>query len=439
MEDARRSRRAFSGRRGPPSLWWLTDALALAAAALLGLVAWRAPWDVRRDVPSPRPVTAGELVASGAGYLLLLAVMSWPLARDLAHTGPMDRPDGRLNAWILAWAGPTLFTHPVSALRRAGLPPLEGRARVLREPAAAGSRGGAAAVGLRPRARLQRRARSRACCSPGSASSSWCGARPATGSPRSWRGRSSRPDPTAGRGCRTCTRRSRCSSRSRSSRSTASGSSRTLRRALVVGLMLALQGLSSIYLGAITATALGVAVLVALLGGLKPLELGRLALAMLLAAALLWPVTAPYLRMREFQGQEFTLETVATYAATLPSYVAAGTQFWGGALAAPRRSHDDSRHAVSGPRGAGARHRRARVGAFAVSRRRRGGFGGGGPVLARSRDGVLPLPARAPGADPRGAGARALRARPDARARPCSRASRSRADAGSWWPRRSRS
>jgi hypothetical protein len=45
---------------------------------------------------------------------------------------------------------------------------------------------------------------------------------------------------------------------------------------------------------------------------------------------LLWPVTQPYLRMRAFQGQEFTLETVSTYAATLPSYVAAGTQFWGG-------------------------------------------------------------------------------------------------------------
>ena len=31
---------------------------------------------------------------------------------DLAHTGPMDRPDGRLNAWILAWAGTALFESP---------------------------------------------------------------------------------------------------------------------------------------------------------------------------------------------------------------------------------------------------------------------------------------------------------------------------------------
>jgi hypothetical protein len=33
--------------------------------------------------------------------------------------------------------------------------------------------------------------------------------------------------------------------------------------------------------------------------------------------------------MRAFQGQEFTLEMVSSYAATLPSYVAAGTQLWG--------------------------------------------------------------------------------------------------------------
>jgi hypothetical protein len=37
----------------------------------------------------------------------------------------------------------------------------------------------------------------------------------------------------------------------------------------------------------------------------------------------------PYLRMRELQGQEFTIETVATYAASLPSYAAAGTAAWG--------------------------------------------------------------------------------------------------------------
>ncbi len=66
-----------------------------------------------------------------------------------------------------------------------------------------------------------------------------------------------------------------------------------------------------------------------LLGGLKPRELGRLAAGFLLAGAVLWPVTAPYLRMRDFQGQEFTLETVSTYAASLPSYAASGVELWG--------------------------------------------------------------------------------------------------------------
>jgi hypothetical protein len=33
--------------------------------------------------------------------------------------------------------------------------------------------------------------------------------------------------------------------------------------------------------------------------------------------------------MREFQGQEFTLETVSTYAASLPSYAASGVTLWG--------------------------------------------------------------------------------------------------------------
>src|SRR5262249_30662139 len=101
----------FLGAPRPLVLWRLTDALALLVAAPAGVLVFLGRWDVRRPTPSPRPVTAGEIAASVLAYCALLAVMSWPLVRDLAHTGPMDRPDGRLNAWILAWAGPTLFTH----------------------------------------------------------------------------------------------------------------------------------------------------------------------------------------------------------------------------------------------------------------------------------------------------------------------------------------
>ena len=106
---------------GPPRpawVWGLTDALALAVAGLAGLLAWVAPWEAPRRPPSPRPVTAAEIAVSVAGYALLLAIMSWPLVRDLAHTGPMDRPDGRLNAWILAWAG-----RPCGRTRRASSRP----------------------------------------------------------------------------------------------------------------------------------------------------------------------------------------------------------------------------------------------------------------------------------------------------------------------------
>jgi catechol 2,3-dioxygenase-like lactoylglutathione lyase family enzyme len=37
----------------------------------------------------------------------------------------------------------------------------------------------------------------------------------------------------------------------------------------------------------------------------------------------------PYLRMRAFQGVEFTLETVSIYATSLPSYAASGNRLWG--------------------------------------------------------------------------------------------------------------
>ena len=318
----------YLGAPRSAAFWRATDALSLVVAVLAGALAFLAPWDARREVPSPRPITTGEVVASGAGYLLLLALMSWPLVLDLAHTGPMDRPDGRLNAWILAWAGPTLVEHPGRLFDAPAFHPAKDAlafSENLLLPAVAvaplqWASGPVLAYNVALVASLffsgiavywlVRRA------SGDRLAAFVAGAFFAAG-PHRW------------------TRLSHLHAQVTVFLPLALGAldrfwqSRTLRRALGVGLMLALQGLSSVYLGAITATAVAVAVLAAVFGGLKPRELGRLALGMLLAALLLWPVTAPYLRMREFQGQEFTLETVATYAATLPSYVAAGTQFWG--------------------------------------------------------------------------------------------------------------
>ena len=318
-------------RLGPPRpawWWWLTDALALAVALAAGLLAWTAPWDVPRRPPAPRRVTAGEIAVSAAGYVLLLAVMSWPLARDLAHTGPMDRPDGRLNTWIVAYVGETAWSAPsrlfqapnfhplpdvlafsenlllpaavVAPLQKLGLPVLAYNVAFL---------GSLLLSGLAAQLLVRRASGDRLAAFV-------AGAYFAAG-PHRW------------------TRLSHLHAQVTVFLPLALlaldrfWERRTLRRALAVGLMLALQGLASIYLGAITAAALAVATVVALCGGLKARELARLAAGFLLAGAVLWPVMRPYLRMRAFEGQEFTLETVSTYAASLPSYAAAGTAAWG--------------------------------------------------------------------------------------------------------------
>jgi len=44
---------------------------------------------------------------------------------------------------------------------------------------------------------------------------------------------------------------------------------------------------------------------------------------------ILWPAARPYFRVREFQGQEFTLEDVSGSATTLASYASPGTRLWG--------------------------------------------------------------------------------------------------------------
>jgi hypothetical protein len=319
----------YLGAPRPAWVWWVTDALAISVAVLGGLLVFLLPWDVRREPPFPKPVTAGEIGASVLGYALLLAVMSWPLVRGLAHTGPMDRPDGRLNAWILAWAGPSLFADPARLFDAPAFHPLPDAlafSENLLLPALVVAPlqrtfgpvlaynvalvGSLLLSGLAVQLLVRRASGDRLAAFV-------AGAFFAAG-PHRW------------------TRLSHLHAQVTVFLPLALVAldrfweRRTLRRALVVGLMLALQGLSSVYLGAITATALGVAVLVALFGGLTARDLGRLAASMLLAAVVLWPVTRPYLRMRAFQGQEFTIETVSIYAATLPSYVAAGTLLWGG-------------------------------------------------------------------------------------------------------------
>jgi hypothetical protein len=97
---------------------------------------------------------------------------------------------------------------------------------------------------------------------------------------------------------------------------------RTWRRAALIGLLVALQGWSSIYMGAIAATVVAVTLACMAVGGLGRGGFLRLACACLLAATLLAPVAVPYLRMRAFQGVEFTLADQVLHATTLESYAA---------------------------------------------------------------------------------------------------------------------
>ncbi len=316
------------GPRRSEWVWRLTDALAVAVAALAGLAAWMAPWDRPRRLAARSPLRWPEAGLASLGYLGLLVVMSWPLVRDMIHTGPMDRPDGRLNAWILAWVGQTVWTAPRHLFQAPAFHPLPDALAFSENLLLPGALvapvqpllgpvfaydlvllGSLLLSGLGTYLLVRR-------VSDDRLAAFVAGAYFAAG-PHRWtrlahlHAQMTVFLPLSLLALDLFWRR------------------RTLRRALLVGLTLALQGLASIYLGAITAAALGVAVGVALFAGLKPIELGRLALGFLLAGAILWPAVGPYLRMREFQAQEFTLDTVSIYAASLPSYAAAGTAAWG--------------------------------------------------------------------------------------------------------------
>ena len=316
---------------GPPLAAWrweLTDALAVAVAALAGLFVFLTPWERPRRLPSPRPVGRGEVAAAGAGYLLLVAIMSWPLARDPVHTGAVYRPDGRLNAWILAWAGHALWHEPGRLFQAPAFHPLPDAlafsenlvlpaAVVAPVVALGGPLLGYNVVFLASLALsgaftylLVRRA-------TGDRLAAFAGGAFFAAGPHRW------------------TRLTHIQTQVTVFLPLALlaldrfWERRTLRRGLVVGLLVALQGLSSVYLGAITAAAVSVAIAVAVFGGLRPRELGRLGAGFLLAAGILWPVARPYFRVRAFQGQEFTLEDVSGSAATLRSYASAGTRLWG--------------------------------------------------------------------------------------------------------------
>ena len=318
----------YLGEERSALLWRATDVLAFVLAFFVAALVLAVPWDRPRRPPSPGPVTRAELAVSAVAYAVLLTVMSWPLARDLAGTGPIDRPDGRLNAWILAWDAHALRHEPGLLFQAPIFHPLPDAlafSENLLLPAVLGAPFSLAGQpvlaynlvlllslvvsGLGAQLLVRRVGGDRLAAFVG-------GAAFAAGAHRWTRLAHLHAQvtlflPFALLALDRFWER------------------RTLARALQVGLLLALQGLASVYLGAITGAALMVAILVALFGGLKPRELGRLAAGFLLAGVILLPAVRPYFRMRALQGVEFTLETVSVYATTLASYAASASSLWG--------------------------------------------------------------------------------------------------------------
>ena len=288
---------------GPPiarAWWWAIDTLALVIAVLVAAVLWRLPWDVPRPPPVASPVTRGEIGWSLAGYAALVALMSWPLVTDLAGLGVMDRPDGRLNAWILAWDAHALAHAPGRLFQAPIFHPLPDTlafSENLLVPAVIGAPfqalGGPVLAynvvllvslivsGLGVQLLVRRESGDRLAAFV-------AGAFFAAGAHRWIRLAHLHAQVTLFLPF-VLLALDRFWQR------------RTLGRAALVGVLLALQGLSSVYLGAIAALVVAVAVALAVLGGLRPRELGRLAVGLVLAgrpAGADRPPVPPHARVR---------------------------------------------------------------------------------------------------------------------------------------------
>ncbi|MGE0455161.1 MAG: PA14 domain-containing protein [Vicinamibacteria bacterium] len=311
----------------PAWLWMATDALAHLLAALVGWLAAAAPWLRRDPLPSPRPLSGAELLWAALGYAAILALASWPLVASPARFGPIGQPDGRLNLWILAWdqhalahAPSHLFDAPIFHPLPDALAFSENLLLVSLLAAPFSAAGGpllgynAALMlshvvsGLGVLLLIRRATGDRLAAFAG-------GAIFAAGMHR-WANMAHIHAQATLFLPLVLLALDRFLER------------RTLGRALLVGVLLAAQGASSVYLGAITATALATGLLLALASGLRGREAARLGLGLALGAVLLAPLALPYLRMREFQGEEFTLETLRRYSTTPESYLASLSRWY---------------------------------------------------------------------------------------------------------------
>lgn len=310
----------YLGMPGSWLPWALTDVLAVLVAALVAALALAIPWDQWRRPREGAAVTAGEIMVSACGYVVLVAALSWPLVRDLGAFGPVDRVDGRLNAWILAWDASALLHRPLAVFQAPIFHPLPDSLAFTENlllPAALMTPltlvGGpmlaynlllfASAIlsGIGTQLLVRRVTADRLAAFV-------AGAAFAVGGHRWVRMAHLHVEltwllPFALLALDRFWER------------------RELGRALVLGVVLALQGWSSVYVGAMTATVVAVGATL-MLPLLRPVEIARLGAGLALAALLLAPVARPYLRMRAFEGMEFTLRDQAVYATTPESYAA---------------------------------------------------------------------------------------------------------------------
>lgn len=314
----------------PRGYWLLTDALSLVVGLLAALLALALPWDEPRPLPSPRTVSGSEIGVSLAGHLAVVVVMSWPLASGLAGQGVFNRPDGRLNAWILAWDARALLHDPGRLFDAPIFHPLPDALafsenmvlpgllalplQLLGGPALAYNLAlllGNAVSGLGAQLLVRRATGDRLAAFAGGV--------------------------FFGAGIHRWVNMAHLHAQLTPFLPLALLAfdrfleRRSLRRAAATALLLVLQGATSIYVGAITATLLAVAVALSVLTrDVRGPALARLLGCLAVAGLLLWPLAGPYLRMRAFQGEEFPIETVAAYATTPESYAASAGRFYEG-------------------------------------------------------------------------------------------------------------
>ena len=195
----------------------------------------------------------------------------------------MDRPDGRLNAWILAWDVHALLHEPARLFQAPIFHPLPDALAFSENLLLPAVLGAPAHPARRTGARATTSCCWRASSSPASARSSWCAARSgdrlaafvagvffAAGAHRWIRLAHLHAQVTLFLPFALLALDRFLEKR-------------TWRRALLVGVLLGLQGLSSVYLGAITALALAVAV-GWLVAAFRARDLAKLAAAFVLAA-----------------------------------------------------------------------------------------------------------------------------------------------------------